>query len=119
MNFLVGTDIEVVGRFGQLIEEKSILLKQLFFESEYNYAINKVNSDQSFTGIWCAKEAVVKAFSKITMITIRSVEIFCVKNCAPTVKVRNLKLNELDFNISISISHTKAYATATAVLIIF
>lgn len=49
MNLLVGTDIEVVDRFGELIKEKSILLKQLFFESEYNYTINKVNSDQYFT----------------------------------------------------------------------
>lgn len=119
MNLLVGTDIEVVGRFKKLLEEKSKSLKPLFFESEYNYAINKINSDQSLTGIWCAKEAVVKAFSQIALITIRNVEICCVKNGAPKVIVRNLKLKDLSFNISISISHTRDYATATAVLIVF
>lgn len=119
MRLLVGTDIESVDKFKKLIEIKRKLIKNIFFESEYNYAINKVNSDQSLTGIWCAKEAVVKSFSQFKLITIREVEIICIKNCAPKAIIRNLKVKDLNFNISISISHTKEYATAIAVLTIF
>tara|TARA_B110000879_G_C11036882_1_gene457184 strand:- start:39 stop:401 length:363 start_codon:yes stop_codon:yes gene_type:complete len=119
MKLLVGTDIESVDKIKKLIKLKKNLIKKIFFESEYNYAINKVNSDQSLAGIWCAKEAVVKSFSQINKITIREVEIICVKNCAPKAVIRNLKVKDLNFNISVSISHTMEYATAISVLTIF
>ena len=119
MKLLVGTDIESVDRFKKLLQLKTKSIKNIFFESEYNYAINKTNSDQSLTGIWCAKEAVVKSFSQFRLITIREVEIICIKNCAPKAIIRNVKANDLKFNISISISHTKDFATAIAVLTIF
>ena len=35
------------------------------------------------------------------------------------MSIKNLKVKDLNFNISISISHTKEYATAIAVLTIF
>ena len=113
MRLLVGTDIETVDRF------KKLLIKNIFFESEYNYSINKANREQSLAGIWCAKEAVVKSFSQIKLITVREVEIICAKNSAPKAIIKNLKVKDLNFNISISISHTKEYATAIAVLTIF
>jgi len=119
MNLLVGTDIESVDRFKKLLQLRRKSIKNIFFESEYNYAINKTNSDQSLTGIWCAKEAVVKSLSQFKLINVRDVEIICIKNCAPKAIIRNLKVKDLNFNISISISHTKEYATAIAVLIIF
>ncbi len=118
MKLLVGTDIESVDRFKKLIEFKNKTIKNSFFDSEYNYAINKVNIDQSLTGIWCAKEAVVKSFSQFKRITTREVEIICVKNCAPQVLIRTTRFKDLNFNISISISHTKLFATAIAVLTI-
>ena len=118
MRLLVGTDIESVEKFKKLINLKKQLLQKIFFESEYNYAINKVNSDQSLAGIWCAKEAVVKSFSQLKTITIRDVEIMCEKNSAPKAVIRNLKVKDLKFNISVSISHTMEYATAVAVLTI-
>jgi holo-[acyl-carrier protein] synthase len=71
MKILVGTDIESVQRFKILVKSEKNLVKNIFFESEYNYAISKVNPEQSFTGIWCAKEAVVKVFSQIKLITVR------------------------------------------------
>ena len=118
MKISVGTDIESVQRFKMLIKSKKNLVKNIFFESEYNYAINKVNSEQTFTGIWCAKEAVVKSFGQFKVINIRNVEIICSKNCAPKAIIKNFSLEDLKFNISISISHTKEFATATAILLI-
>jgi len=117
MKLLVGTDIESVDRFKKLLQSKSQLLKNIFFESEYNYAINKNNSEQSLAGIWCAKEAVVKSFSQIKSVNIKDVEIICAKNQAPTVLIEKIHQSDFKFEISISISHTKDFATAMAVLL--
>ena len=119
MKLLVGTDIESVLRFKKLLEFKRKLLKNIFFESEYNYAINKNNSEQSLAGIWCAKEAVVKSFDQIKSINIKDVEIICVKNHAPKVLIEKLNQNNFKFEISISISHTKYFATAISVVTVF
>ena len=118
MKILVGIDIESVIKFKKLIKFKNKILSKSFFESEYTYAMNRVNSDQSLAGIWCAKEAVVKSFSQFKLITTREVEIICVKNCAPNAIIRTTRFKHLNFNISISISHTNQYATAISVLTI-
>ena len=117
MKLLVGTDIESVDRFKKMLQLKRKLIKNIFFESEYNYAISKINPEQSLAGIWCAKEAVVKSFSQIKSLNIKDVEIICFKNHAPKVSIEKLEQN--NFNISISISHTKNFATAVSVLSIF
>ena len=116
MNLLVGTDIESVDRFKKIFNEDPTYLKKLFFETEYEYAISKANPDQTFTGIWCAKEAVIKLLSTIIKLTTRNVEIISSINSSPNVLVH--RLNIKDFNISISISHTKDFATATAITLI-
>lgn len=116
MQLFVGTDIESVERFQKLFQNKKKLLKRIFFESEYNYAMNNSSSAQSITGIWCAKEAVVKCFNKITPLTIKEVEIISQKNCSPSAIIYFSNKNEIKYNLSISISHTKDYATATAIL---
>ena len=116
MKLLVGTDIESVIKFRELIECKNKIIRKSFFDSEYNYAINKANGDQSLAGICCAKEAVVKSFSQFKLITTREVEIICIKNSAPTAIIRTTRFKDLNFNISISISHTKQFATAISVL---
>lgn len=114
----VGTDIESVKRFKLLIESKKKLLKKIFFEKEYNYAMHKANPEQSFAGIWCAKEATIKAFGKKKKLNVKQIEIRCFENNPPEVVVsKNVKLN-LKYNLSISISHTKDYANAVAILII-
>tara|TARA_B110000238_G_scaffold183823_1_gene210685 strand:+ start:985 stop:1278 length:294 start_codon:yes stop_codon:yes gene_type:complete len=91
MKLLVGTDIESIDRFKKIVDFKSKLLKGIFFENEINYALNKVNSSQSFTGIWCAKESVVKSFSKLTQIAITDVEIICAKGSAPRAIIHIFK----------------------------
>ena len=116
MNISVGTDIESVQRFKLLIGSKKNLLKKFFFDEEYNYAINKVNPEQSFTGIWCAKEAVVKSFHEFQVLNIRNIEIICSKNCAPKVSIKNSSIKPINYKLSISISHTNEFATATAIL---
>ena len=51
MKLLVGTDIESVHRFKKLLQLKWNLVQNNFHEDEYNYAINKINPEQSLTGI--------------------------------------------------------------------
>lgn len=118
MKIYVGTDIESVRRFKNLAETESKALKHIFFRDEYNYAKNKSSFEQSLTGIWCAKEAVVKSFSPIKTLHVKDVEIICKKNSAPKVLIKKNKKPELKFEITISISHNKEYATSVAVLTI-
>lgn len=118
MRLLVGTDIESVDRFKKLIDFKKKQLKMMFFENEISYALNKANSSQSLAGIWCAKEAVVKSFSEIHTFSVRDVEIICKKGFAPKVIIHNLKLENINYELSISISHTSKFANAIAILLI-
>ena len=117
MEIFVGTDIESVYRFKKLLLSKN-KLKNIFSELEYDYAINKINPEQSFTGIWCAKEAVVKSFGQIELINIKNVEIICTQNCQPKAFINKSGIENSEFKISVSISHIKDFATATAILLI-
>ena len=118
MKLLVGTDIESIDRFKKIIDFRKKILKNIFFENEINYAFNKTNISQSLTGIWCAKESVVKSFSKFSEIALTDVEIICRKGSAPNVVIHNLEENKINYDISISISHTSDFATAIAVVMI-
>ena len=118
MSLFIGTDIESVDRFNKLVIDKKTLLEKMFYKSELEYALSKVNSGQSLAGIWCAKESVLKAFSQINDIFIADIEIICEKNSAPVAIIHNSKFNTLNFSLSISISHTKDYANAVSILLI-
>jgi holo-[acyl-carrier protein] synthase len=39
------------------------MLKDIFNSSEWDYALKKSNTAHTLTGVWCAKEAVVKTTS--------------------------------------------------------
>jgi len=108
----VGVDIEEVQRFKSLLSNKPGLLKKIFTEYEWDYAVKK-NSAQTLTGIWCAKESVVKALYAMGFsVLIRDVYINHKNNGVPQVQfikgLDNFNLN----SISISISHTLNYAVA-------
>ena len=109
MKLLIGTDIESIDRFKMILKLNKKILKNMFFKNEINYALNKTNSGQSLTGIWCAKESVIKSFSKFNEIALTDVEIICRKGFAPNVVIHNLKDNKINYDISISISHTRDF----------
>lgn len=104
-----GTDIESINRLNRLFISKPKSLKKFFFDSEWDYALSKRNPAQTLTGIWCAKEAVVKALSNVALLNLRDVHIMHLDSGAPFV------CGLLGYHISISISHTAQYATATAI----
>ena len=104
----IGIDIEEIGRFENLLTSKPNLLKKIFFDNEILYSQKKRNPAQTLCGIWCAKEAVVKALWDFESLNVNEINILHYKNGVPYVNpIKN-------FNLSLSISHTDKYATAVA-----
>ncbi len=113
---MVGIDIESISRIEHLLSDKPNIIKKFFSPYEWQYALKKANVSQTLTGIWCAKEAVVKAYSKIKPILIMDVKLKHYKSGDPYVfSICNKKITST-LKISISISNTKDYATAVAVI---
>ena len=113
---MIGIDIESIARVEFLFNNKPNIVKSFFSTYEWQYSKKKANMSQTLTGIWCAKEAVVKAYSSIKPILITDVKIKHNFNGEPYVfSIANKKIIST-LNISISISHTKEYATAVAII---
>ena len=110
----VGIDIEEVNRFKRLLIIKPELVKKIFTQYEWEYALQK-NTAQSLAGIWCAKEAVLKALSALNLdIAITDVFIGHQKNGVPIV----LKINNVNIDaqkIQLSMWHEKVYAIAIGI----
>lgn len=111
---MVGIDIESISRFKNLYVHKKRLLQKMFNPSEWEYATTKANPSQTLTGIWCAKEAVVKALYPAVEIFIKDITIKHKKSGAPYVVIDSTRVESK--LIHISISHAKDYATAVAIL---
>lgn len=92
----VGVDIEAVSRFTDPP-------RSLFTDGEWAHAGGRADS---LAGIWCAKEAVVKAVSRWRAIHVRDVEVMWEAD-RPCVLLSG-------FRIEVSISHTWDQAMAVA-----
>lgn len=110
---MVGIDIEDISRFKRLYVKKPNLTKRLFSVYEWEYAINKNNPHATLTGFWCAKEAVVKAFSAIELLSIKDIHITHFENGAPKAIVLKSHI-ENKYTVAVSISHSRQQATAVA-----
>jgi holo-[acyl-carrier protein] synthase len=117
MSLSFGTDIEEVTRFKHLLEKKPLLLKKLFSDYEWHYASQK-NTAQTLTGIWCAKESIVKALSAINIeVLIRDVNIGHLKSGVPILLCIH-GLHDFDLSlVKVSISHTANYAVASCIIL--
>lgn len=116
MSFEIGTDIESVNRFRNLYEKKPSILIKLFFSAELDYAKHKGKPWETLTGLWCAKEAVLKAFTPYESLDLRNIEISRNSRGFPEVILHNKSQFIIPFKISISISHTNDMATAVALV---
>lgn len=113
---MVGIDIENVDRFRNL---SSHLIERVYSAREIEYCQSHTKPHVHFAGMWCAKEAVVKALADLSL-AVSEIEILHKVNGAPYVSI-NPKLKQYfnDRNIKdihISISHTEETATAIAML---
>lgn len=99
----IGTDIIEINRC------KDLLLKdkgKIFTKYECEY-LNKKNNSESIAGLFCAKEACIKALGGGYFL--KDIEILHTDLGAPFIKNIN------DKKFLISISHCKDYATATVI----
>ena len=107
MSLEVGIDIEKISRF----KKKPVtFLKSIFSDKEIDYCKNKSDPSASFTGKFCAKEAVIKAYNK--KITARNIEILNDESGKIKVYIDGKWQN----NITCSISHTNDTAIAIAMI---
>lgn len=107
----VGTDITDTDRIKKALEINRFR-ERFYTPSELDYIENRKNKAESASGIFAAKEAVVKALGTgFSGIGFHDIEILHEESGKPYV---NLK-NKNDIIIHISISHEKKYATAFAV----
>ncbi|MBK6784182.1 MAG: holo-ACP synthase [Saprospiraceae bacterium] len=111
----IGVDIESIQRVQKLLDNKPQILKKFYFDSEWNYSMLKASPAQTLTGIWCAKEAVIKAMSYYHILKIQDIEIERKKSGMPIVILHNFQ-NIQCFHFSLSISHCKEYAVANVLV---
>lgn len=112
----LGNDIEQISRFSRLLNKKPRIVRKMFFESEWKYAIAKANPSSTLTGIWCSKEAILKAFSPLKSISIVEIEITHSIQGFPIPILHSEGLRNFEFQVSLSISHSQDYAIATAIV---
>ncbi|MDO4585146.1 MAG: holo-ACP synthase [Planctomycetia bacterium] len=122
--FGIGTDITSCERIQKMIEKHGeYFVSRVYSDWETLYCRGRRESVESFTGRWCAKEAILKAIGTgwIRGIAWRDMEVRTRSSGAPYVLLGG---GVLDFvnqhgisEILVSISHCRTYATAMAVAV--
>lgn len=116
---MIGIDIADVRRIRKAIESKSFR-DRVFTAAEQRYCDGKPVPHVSYAGLFCAKEAAVKAikrgFGKGIMPT--DIEIEHDENGAPVLNARgNATSVFATYNADVSISHDGDYAVAVVMLL--
>ena len=109
---MLGIDIEQVSRFQNWNNQK---LARIFTTNEIEYANKQNNSAEHFCGIYCVKEAFIKAADN-KKFAFKNIEVLHTKSGKPYVNLNEEILKFLNKTnkkqIEISISHTAEYAVA-------
>lgn len=115
----MGIDIESMARFRKILEDGGeSFLNRLFAASEQQYCQRFMDPVPHFLGLFCAKEAVIKAMQDHYALLVSGIEIGHHKNRAPYVCKMLYQDKEIQdaFECSVSISHCEDYATAVAMI---
>ena len=102
--------------------EKSLKIQRfvqsVFSEYEQEYIKTKSNSYETAAGLWCAKEAFLKAYGTgIESLQLSEISVCHDERGAPHIKLSGDAIKKYHFqNVSLSITHTDD--TATAIVII-
>ena len=112
MKFGIGTDIEKASRFRT---KNKTFLKKFLSERELRSIRNR--NAGHIAGIFCAKEAVIKACSEIERLHFEHIEVLHNKNGSPYIMLKGCK-KLASKNIKISISPSKDYGISADVLFI-
>lgn len=122
--FGVGTDITECARIQRMLTEHGdYFATRVYTDWELEYCRSRKQFVESFTGRWCAKEAILKAIGTgwVRGIAWRDMEIQTPASGAPFVLLRNGTLEAARVrgisDIFITISHCSSHATATAIAV--
>lgn len=109
---MIGIDIEKIERFEKFNKKE---LNRIFTKKEIEYCNKYSQSYSHFAGMWCVKEAFIKALKNKT-ISLKDIEVLHNEDNSPYINItKKLEGYLIDTNygyIDISISHTNEYATA-------
>lgn len=115
MFLTVGTDIEEIQRFEDVVKNKRMMAR-CFSEREREYfAARGARAVESVCAAFCAKEAFGKAVGTgISVATLKEIELLHGENGQPYLELSGkTKETYADLTLSVSLSHTKTYAVAT------
>ncbi len=105
-----GIDITLISRMEKSIE-KDAFLRKVFTEAERAYIAGKKNRAQTAAGMFCAKEAFMKACGVgLGSIALQTIEILHTEKGAPYIQYKT------DQKIHLSISHMGDIAIAQVIL---
>ncbi len=120
----IGTDISEISRIEEMLARHGETFKSMTFTpTEIGYCESRKMYSESYTGRWCAKEAILKALGTGWSNGIKwtDMEIRTLVSGQPVVAVGGMvaqMVRELGISdILITLSHCKTYATATAIII--
>lgn len=118
VRFGIGTDIESVSRFSELVEHDDPVIRRIFSPEEICHCLAYDSPDQRFAARFAGKEAVVKALSDlgVTGVGIPEIEIRNREDGAPFVRVKKIPTEYL--SIRVSLSHTREWAIAFALVVV-
>lgn len=110
---MIGVDIQRIERIKKSLAN-SAFVERVFTEAEREYCKSRAVPEQSYAGIFCAKEAAVKAVKQgFGAISPRDVEVLHSDNGAPRLRFYG---NAVPFfagcDVDVSISHDGEYAVA-------
>jgi phosphopantetheine--protein transferase-like protein len=108
---MIGIDIISTARFADISKSDYDHWSKFFTEGEWRYCFSKASPSQSLSGIYAAKEAVMKAVGKDLMARVDRIEVNHLKDGKPIIKIDK----KSQPNIHISISHTTDTAAAVAI----
>lgn len=112
---MIGIDVIEIERVSNISEDIKKLQK-IFSVDEIHYIKSFVNSTERIAGLYCAKEAVMKALKCPKGISFLDINILHNADKSPYVVLKNVAKKIYDENnytkIEVSISHSKTIATA-------
>ena len=113
-NNMIGVDIEKIERFKNLTQKE---LKRIFTDTELEYVFSFNEPYSHIGGMWCVKEAVIKAL-KNKSIPLKKIEVLHDENGAPFINKEKLNKYLSNYSyIDISISHSDTDVVAVVQII--
>lgn len=123
MIYGIGTDIIEISRIKKTLNKNIKFMDKIFTKNEMNILKSKDYKAESVSGMFSAKEAIMKCFGTgLKGFSMKDMEVLRDELGKPIV-ILNGRLEEIYKNLNgekimISISHCKEYATATAILVV-